>query len=80
MLPTLLALYDETYDGPVAVGWKLIAWALQLPGDHGAVTIAVGGPTSVTLWASLEDAVTALDAHVDEVNPRHVRAWEREQS
>ena len=69
-LPRVLAFYRDVIDDDGTVtGWRTIAWGLTF-GDGSTVSIAVGRPVSVTLWTSLEDAATALDAHIDTPDPR----------
>jgi hypothetical protein len=64
-MPRVLAFYrDVIDDGGSVIGWRTIAWGLAF-GDGSAVSIPIGRPVSVTLWPSLEDAATALDAHID---------------
>ena len=70
VLPRLLAFYRDSWDGDgVATGWHTVAWGLALP-DGTAISVPVTGPTAVTVWTSLEDALFTLDAYVDDVVPR----------
>lgn len=74
--PRLLGLYEDDLDaGGTVVGWRVVAWAVELPGGP-TVTVPPTAPTNVTMWHSLEDAATALDAYVDEIQPRRPRRRE----
>jgi hypothetical protein len=69
-VPRLLAFYRDLWDEDgTAVGWEPIAWGLRFA-DGSALSISIGGPPSVTLWQSVEDATEALDAYVDTAEPR----------
>lgn len=69
-LPRVLCLYDDDHDDDgTAVGWRLVAWAVDMPG-RGAVTISIGPPLSATVWHSLDAALDTLKVYVDEPRPR----------
>jgi len=71
-VPKLFGLYHEQFEAGTLVAFLPVAWALELAGGQ-AVTVTVTKPPSVTLWPSLEDAREALDAHIDEIDPRPAR-------
>jgi hypothetical protein len=69
-VPRLLAFYQDLWDEDgTPVGWKPVAWGLRFA-DGSTVSVNVEGKPSVTLWHSIEDALTALDAFVDTPEPR----------
>jgi hypothetical protein len=71
-LPQVLGLFQEEWDeGGTAFGWRPVAWGLRMP-DGSAVTLPVDSPMGVSLWLTVEDAATALDAFVAVITPRHV--------
>lgn len=77
MPPRVVALHQDVWDtAGNAVAWKVVAWGLVLA-DGGAVTVPSHGPTSATVWQSLDDACRAFDASVCEVRPRPYPQWWR---
>jgi hypothetical protein len=69
VLPRVLAFYQDTWaDDGTAIGWRTVAWGLALTGGA-AVTVPIEGPPTATLWPSVDDAATALDAYVDTPAP-----------
>jgi hypothetical protein len=68
--PRLLGFYQDVWDDDgTSVGWAPVAWGL-LFGDGSVISIPVGRVVHVSLWHSLDDAVSALDADVDTPDPR----------
>lgn len=70
VVPRVLSFYRDVldHDGTVT-GYETIAWGLTLA-DGSALSTSVRPPASVTIWASLEDAATAMDAFIDTPDPR----------
>jgi hypothetical protein len=76
--PRLLGFFQDVYDDDGnAVGWEVVAWGLRVPGGC-TVTASMESPPRVSLWLTVDDAATALDAHIDTVEPRHVARFWRE--
>jgi hypothetical protein len=77
--PRLVGLFRDLYDdNGTVVGWEVVAWGAKL--DNGqAVTIPVAGPTSATVWHSLDDACRAYEAQIAEVRPLPYPQWWRGQ-
>lgn len=70
VVPRVLSFYRDVFDDHGTVtGYETIAWGLTLA-DGSALSTSVRPPASVTFWASLEDAATAMDAFVDTPDPR----------
>jgi hypothetical protein len=68
--PRLLAFYQDGWDDDgTAIGWRTVAWGLVF-GDGSAISIPGEPPVCVTLWHSVEDAVAARDATIDNPDPR----------
>lgn len=77
--PRLVALLHETWDDHGnTIGWTVVGWGLVFP-DKSAVTVPAAGSASATLWQSLDDALTRMDAQLCDVNPRPSAQWWRDQ-
>lgn len=76
-MPQVIGLFRDAWDeNGTALGWLPLAWGLRMP-DGSAITASAHGPLGVTLWLTVDDAASALDAHVTVVEPRHVAKLRR---
>jgi hypothetical protein len=62
-IPRAVAFYQAEGEGS-SLGWRVVAWGLRHP-DGWIAVASPHAPRTVSLWRSVEDAESALNAFVD---------------